>query len=165
VRQGGKRLKKQKEGPGAGFALALFALLLGCILALVVLGGGLYERLARSQQENGAARTAAGYLTTRVRAADREGAVRLEEGPQGPVLMLAEAPEEGGYELRIYLYEGWLVEDYAPAGSAFAPEQAQLVAQSSRFEPEFAAPGLLRIETGQGDALIALRSGEGRRAA
>ena len=131
----------------------------------MVLGGGLYERLARSQQENGAARTAAGYLTTRVRAADREGAVRLEEGPQGPVLMLAEAPEEGGYELRIYLYEGWLVEDYAPAGSAFAPEQAQLVAQSSRFEPEFAAPGLLRIETGQGDALIALRSGEGRRAA
>lgn len=158
-------MKREKNGPGSGPALALFALLLGCILALAALGGGLYERLARSQRENGEARTTPAYLATQVRAADREGAVRLADGPQGPALVLAEAPEEGGYELRIYLYDGWLVEDYAPAGSALAPRQAQPVAVCGRFEPEFTAPGLLRVATDEGTALVALRSGRGGREA
>lgn len=154
--------RESKAAPA--FALALFALLLGCILALVLLGGGLYERLAAGERQNSAVRASLDYLSTRVRAADRQGAVRLEEGPEGPALVLAEAPEEGGYELRIYLYEGWLVEDYAPAGSAYAPDGAQPVAESDRFEPVFEAPGLLRLCTQQGVALVALRS-EGGRAA
>lgn len=158
-------MKKRREGPGGGAALALFTLMLGCILALVVLGGGLYGALADGQAENNAVRASLTYLATRVRAADQRGAVRLAEGPEGPALVLAETEQEGGYELRIYLYGGLLVEDYAPAGSPCEPETAQPVARTGRFEPKFAAPGLLRIDTEQGTALVALRSGEGGRAA
>ena len=150
--------RSQKNAPV--FAMALFALLLACILALVVLGGGLYGSLAGAQRQNGQVRASLTYLSTRVRAADCAGAVRLEDGPEGPALILAEPETGSGYETRIYLYEGRLLEDYAPAGSALAPQDAQAVAETCCFEPAWRAPSLLSSRTGEGTVLVALRSAE-----
>ena len=154
----GSRL--QKAAPV--FAMLLFGLLLACVLGLVQLGSGLYKALAQGQQSNDAARSSLSYLSTRVRSGDRLGALRLGEGPEGVALILTESAEEGGYETRIYLYQGNLMEDYAPAGSPLAPSEAQPVANTGCFEAEFAQPGLLRFTTGEGTAWVALRSGEGR---
>ncbi len=161
----GKALERTEGRAGGRVCPGAFCAAAGLYFGAGGAGGGLYERLARSQQENGAARTAAGYLTTGCGRPTGRARCAWRRGPQGPALVLAEAPEEGGLRAAHLSLRGMARGGLRPAGSAFAPEQAQLVAQSSRFEPEFAAPGLLRIETGQGAALIALRSGEGRRAA
>lgn len=150
----------QKAAPV--FAMLLFGLLLACVLGLVQLGSGLYKALALGQQSNDAARSSLRYLSTRVRGADRLDALRLAEGPEGVALILAEGEEEGGYETRIYLYQGSLLEDYAPAGSPLAPQEARPVASTSCFEAQLSEPGLLRLTTGEGTAWVAMRSGEGR---
>lgn len=141
------------------FSLALFALMLGCILWLTALGAGLYGRLVDSRAANERARASLGYLVTRVRAADAAGAVTIQAGEEGDVLVLADA--DTGYETRIYLADGWLVEQLCPAGAALDPAAAQPVAEETAFTACWAAPQLLRLTTSAGTAEVALRSAGG----
>lgn len=149
-------MNKQTGRGAGGFSLALFALLLACLLALVLLGGGVYGAVAAGQRANNGARAALGYLATQVRAADQAGAVGLAQGPEGQALVLAQP--QVGYETRIYLSGGWLVEEYCPAGAPFDPGRGTQVAQSGTLQLEFTRPGLLRIQTDAGTAQVALRS-------
>ena len=92
------------------FSLALFVLMLGCILWLTALGAGLYGSLEASRTANEQTRAALGSLVARVRSGDAAGAVRLDSGPEGDMLVLTE--QESGYEFRIYLADGWLMEQF-----------------------------------------------------
>ena len=96
------------KDPAAACALALFGLLLGCMLALSGFGAQVYRALTAAQARNNASRAALSYVSARLRAADTAGAVALGAGPEGPALLL----REEGYETRIYLYEGCLVEEW-----------------------------------------------------
>lgn len=125
------------KDPAAACALALFGLLLGCMLALSAFGAQVYRALTAAQARNNASRAALSYVSARLRAADTAGAVALGAGPEGPALLL----REEGYETRIYLYEGCLVEEYAAAGSALAPQNAQIIARTGSFSAA-AAGGL-----------------------
>lgn len=140
-------------------AMALFGLMLACVLGLMALGSGLYGSITRTMTANNADRASLRYLTTSVRAADTAAGVRLDSGPEGTMLVLAEPAS--GYETRIYLWEDQLVEEYAPAGSAPAPENAQPVCACTRFEATFAADQLLMLTTDQGTARVALRCEKG----
>lgn len=139
-------------------AMALFGLLLACVLGLMGLGSGLYGGLTRSMNANNAARASLRYLTTSVRAADAQDSLRLEEGPEGTMLVLAEPST--GYETRIYCWQGQLVEEYAASASSPAPENAQPVCPCTRFEAARSGR-LLELTTDQGTARVALRCGEG----
>ena len=141
------------------FSLALFALMLGCILWLTALGAGLYGQLAASRTANDQARATLRYLVTRVREADAAGAVTVRQEGEGEVLVLADA--DTGYETRIFLSEGWLVEQLCPAGAALDPAAAQPVAQAEAFSAQWARPGLLTLSAGGAEAQVALRSAEG----
>lgn len=140
-------------------AMALFGLMLACVLGLMALGSGLYGGVARSMTANNAARASLRYLTTSVRAADTAGSLRLEDGPEGGMLVLAEP--DTGYETRIYLWDGQLMEEYAPAGSAAAPQNAQPVCACTRFDVSFSGDRLLVLTTDQGTARVALRCEKG----
>ena len=102
------------------FSLALFVLMLGCILWLTALGAGLYGSLEASRTANEQTRAALGSLVARVRSGDAAGAVRLDSGPEGDMLVLTE--QESGYEFRIYLADGWLMEQFCAADAATDPE-------------------------------------------
>ena len=146
---------RQKD-PAAACALALFGLLLGCMLALSAFGAQVYRALTAAQARNNASRAALSYVSARLRAADTAGAVALGAGPEGPALLL----REEGYETRIYLYEGFLVEEYAAAGSALAPQNAQIIARTGSFSAA-ATGGLYTVTTDAGTVQICLHSGEG----
>ena len=139
-------------------AMALFGLMLACVLGLMALGSGLYGSVTRSMTANNAARASLRYLTTSVRAADTAAGLRLEDGPEGVMLVLEEPST--GYETRIYLWEGQLVEEYTAAESYPAPENAQPVCACTRFEAERSG-SLLELTTDQGTARVALRCAEG----
>lgn len=148
------------NGRGApAFALALFAVILTCILGLVVLGTRLYGGLVDSRSQNEAGRATLRYLSTALRGGDCAGGVAVRPGPEGGMLVLAD--EENGYETRIYLLDGWLVEETGPLGGEYDVESAQPVAQETEFVPEFVREGLLRVTTSRGEVIAALRSGEG----
>ena len=141
------------------FSLALFVLMLGCILWLTALGAGLYGSLEASRTANEQTRAALGSLVARVRSGDAAGAVRLDSGPEGDMLVLTEP--ESGYEFRIYLADGWLVEQFCAADAATDPEAAQPLAPAQEFTAQWAAPALLRLTVDGKTADAALRSAEG----
>lgn len=141
---------KQQKTPRLSpfFSMALFTLLLACILFLVVLGSNLYRSLTESRQQNNAARTGLRYLSTTVHSADRENAVQILPGPEGDALILKDA--DNGYETRIYLSEGMLMEELSSSGSPFSPESAQPIGSCTQFELSFHTPQLLCIKTSEG---------------
>ena len=141
------------------FSLALFALMLGCILWLTALGAGLYGQLEASRSANEQSRAALGSLVTRVRSGDAAGAVRLDEGPEGDMLVLTDP--DSGYEFRIYLAEGWLVEQFCAATAATDPAAAQPLAPARKFTARWQSAALLRLTVDGATADAALRSAEG----
>ena len=141
------------------FSLALFVLMLGCILWLTALGAGLYGSLEASRTANEQTRAALGSLVARVRSGDAAGTVRLDSGPEGDMLVLTE--QESGYEFRIYLADGWLMEQFCAADAATDPEAAQPLAPAQEFTAQWACPALLRLPGDVTTADAALRSAGG----
>lgn len=141
------------------FSLALFVLMLGCILWLTALGAGLYGSLEASRAANEQTRAALGSLVARARSGDAAGAVRLDSGPEGDMLVLTE--QESGYEFRIYLADGWLMEQFCAADAATEPEAAQPLAPAQEFTAQWASPALLRLTVDGNTADAALRSAGG----
>lgn len=141
------------------FALALFGLILACILALVLLSTNMYGTLAGNRSQNDADRAALRYLSTSVRSNDVAGGVTLQPGPEGQMLVLTD--EAIGSELKIYLHDGWLVEESTVPGISADPARAQRITQETVFTPELLQENLLRIETSHGALVVALRTAQG----
>lgn len=141
------------------FSLALFALMLGCILWLTALGAGLYGRLAASRTANDQVRASQSSLVTRVRSSDAADAVRVESGPEGDMLVLA--AETDGYEIRIYSSDGWLMEQLCAVGADTDPAAAQPLARAGTFSAQWVHPALLRLSVDETAAEVALRCARG----
>ena len=94
-----------------------------------------------------------------LRTADQTGAVSVEPGPQGDALVLADAGEDTGYETRIYVYDGQLMEEYAASESSFDPAAAQAVARTDTFTVTMDG-GLVSVTTDQGSIRVYLHTGE-----
>lgn len=150
---------KKDRQPQAVFSMALFVLMLACVLALTVFGARVYEALTVSRSRNQAARASLAYLAARLRAADESGAVCVRRTEQGDLLILGEPQDNTGYETRIYLYDGFLLEEYSAAGSGPAPESAQQIAETDLFAVEV-EEALVRVTTEQGTVQVYLHSGE-----
>ena len=148
--------RQKPHNAAALCAMALFVLMLGCLLALSGFGAQVYRTLTESQSRNNAARAALSYVSARLRASDAEGAAAVGQGPEGPALLL----REPGYETRIYLYRGSLVEEYAAAGAPLDPESAQPVARAAAFAVTVQG-SLYTVSTDAGTVQVTLHSGEG----
>lgn len=120
--------RAEKFAPAA--ALALYLVLLGTVLVLAGVGGRLYGVLSDSRAANDARRASLTYVAARLRAAAAAGAVRVESRPGGDALVLDDG---SGYETRLYLYNGALVEEYAAADTDYMPAAAEKVADTRTF--------------------------------
>lgn len=133
----------------AVFALALFVALIGASSA--------YQRIADDSQAANAKRLNTSLLSNIVHAADSADAVSAMEGPEGDVLVLAEHLDSGTYETRLYLHEGWVVQEYALSDAPLSPKTATRLAESQTFSFT-AEPRLVRIWCDEGETTVALRS-------
>lgn len=142
------------------FAGVLMVVFLALLLIALVLGVVVYRHVAGIQLQTSQERLGLQLVANYVRANDVDGAVTAGEGPEGPSLVLIERIEDASYETRIYLSDGTIVEEYAIPGRPYAPERANKIAESSIFAFSI-EDGMVTIETDQGQALVALHTGQG----
>lgn len=139
------------------FTAVLFALFLFTLLLAILAGTNVYGALNNLRNDADTTRLSLNLVANTVRANDAVDSVAVGEGPEGKSLVLVERLESGNYETRIYLYEGYIVEEYSLAEAQYTPERATQIAPSSTFDFTY-AHGLLTIITDKGNADIALRS-------
>ena len=105
--------------------LLLFGVFAVSILAVLLSGAGVYRRLAERDDRAYDRRTAVQYVATRVRQADRAGAVSVRSFEGCPALILSEEIEGEVYETRIYHYDGYIRELFVSAEGEFLPEDGE----------------------------------------
>lgn len=139
------------------FTALLFAVFVMVLLLAIVAGTRVYSGLRAIQTSANESRLGVGLITNMVRSNDAANAVAVGEGPEGRSLVLREKLESGTYETRIYLYKGNIVQEYTLQGTAYAPERATPIVESSTFSFTYEA-GVLSITSDQGTTQVALRS-------
>ena len=104
------KLKHDIDVPALLLTLTVFAL---CMILSLLASIGAYRRLSERGAEAYTGRTCMQYVATRLRSAEKPGAVSCGSIEGTSVLSIA----EGDYISRIYCYEGYLRELYMPSGS------------------------------------------------
>lgn len=142
------------------FTVALLAVFFIVLMTGLAAGVSMYQAVANNQIDTNRARMQAGLLASNVHANDAFNAIGTNQGPEGRALILSETVDSETYEMRIYLYQGNIVQEYSLAGSEFTPARAQPLIESSTFDFEQHG-NLLIIKTDQGATNVALRSYQG----
>lgn len=139
--------------------LALFTtVVLGLLVLCIIMASG-YRNVVTQRDADNTTRAALSSLASSVKAADSVGALGSMDGPEGDVLVLAD--QEGGYETRIYLYQGHLVSEYVASSARLSPSTAVELATTTTFSFEYVSDNLLAVSTDEGTRYICLHSGQG----
>ena len=94
------------------------------ILAVLLYGAQVYSDLTRQNGEAYEDRTAAQYLSMRLRQATSAAQISLSDF-SGGALCIAESVEDEMYMTHIYCHDGWLRELYGAEEGGFAPEDGE----------------------------------------
>jgi hypothetical protein len=144
--------------------LLLFGVFAACVLSVLLLGADAYKKLTERDQLSYDQRTAIQYLATKVRQADRAGAVTVEDFQGVDALVLREDLDGEVYLTRVYCYDGYLRELSSAADADLSPADGeQVLAADSLLVEEQGNALRLQMETDGSwqQEILALRSGEG----
>ena len=118
---------------------AVFAV---CVLLVLLSGADVYRHLTEEGEDQYARRTAAQYITTRIRQAD---AVEISCFAGLDTLQFRETVNGRSYITRIYCYDGSLRELFTPAEGQFLPEDGEKLLNMEDLSLS-AEGGLLLVE-------------------
>lgn len=162
------RKTNRKHNLSGALVLLLFAVFAVCILSVLLTGADTYQRLTARDHDSYNRRTAVQYIATKVRQADRQGAVSVCSFEGRDALVLAEEIDGETYLTRIYYHDGYLRELFSSADGEMLPEDGEKILEAAGFlacanEP---ADGQLslRIQAPDGtwqELTLCLRSGKG----
>ena len=142
--------------------LAIYAVAAAMVLLLAA--DGYRDSLDRANRSFGAS-TALAYVTEKLRAGDREDAVRVETLGDCPALVVSVNREDSWYDTYIYCYDGSLRELMVKRELTPQPDMGRALLELEQFEPQWAADGLLRLvcaHQGETDTrYVNLKAGEG----
>lgn len=116
--------KKEPKVTGL-LVLVVFTLFSLCILGVLLTGAKSYEALVRRGGESYVYRTAAQYLSTRVRQADQMDAISVEDFGGQTALVLRQEIHGETYLTRIYCHNGSLRELFTAETGTFSPEDGE----------------------------------------
>ena len=154
----------QKQNLSGLMVLLLFGVFAVCILAVLLSGTGIYDRLTRRDAQAFDARSAAQYLSTRVHQAEGAESLSLRPGPEGGhMLCITQSYGFDAYETLLYCHDGWLCELFMEAGGEINPEAGERILEVSSLEGAM-EEGLLTLsitdKNGQQTIRLLLRGGE-----
>ncbi len=153
---------KRQSQPQAFFTLGIAGLFLAGFFLLVTFGAATYRQAVEGQAANNRTRALLSTLSTSLRAHDHAGGAEVrtgeEQGVEGPVLVIRD--RDSGYALRLYRWEGKLLEDYGPAEGPLWPEEAQVLGETEVFRIE-ESNGVPYAVTDEGKVPLLMRSGPG----
>ena len=125
-------MRERLRKPDMGGLLAL--LLLGvfgvCVLSVLLTGAGAYRGLAERDREAYSWRTAAQYLTTKVRQSDQWNGVTVEDFGGRDALALTEEIDGEVYVTRVYCDDGYIRELFAAADAEMAPKDGEKIIEA-----------------------------------
>ena len=157
------KIRQNKRQADALLVLLLFGVFAVCILSVLLTGADAYRRLSERDQSSYDQRTAAQYLTTKIRQADRVGGVSVRTFEGCCALILSEEIDGSIYETRVYHYDGYIRELFVAAEGDYLPEDGEKVMPAGSLLIDQKEPGLqIRIltEDDQWQELwLSLRSG------
>lgn len=148
---------KRDGGLSGIYTVAVAGLFLAGFFLTVVFGAQTYRGIVAGQAKNNQARALLSYISTCVRQNDRAGAVSVQEKDGRQVLVIADGY---GYALRIYPYEGCLLEDYGELEGDLFPAGAQTIGETEEFRVEELGNDTYAVVTDAGRVLFSVRSGE-----
>lgn len=160
----------KKRNMGGLLTLLLFAVFVVCVLSVLLTGADAYQRLRQRDQSSYERRTAAQYITTKVRQADQAAMVypAAFDAPQaeaeGDTLFLLEEVEGTVYSTRLYCHDGFLRELFADPEGEFAPGDGEKVLEAESvwftLDGDLLTVELTDEEGQQEQFTLYLRSGE-----
>lgn len=144
-------------------ALLVLAVFAVGIMGVLLSGVTAYRRLTQRDQKAYDCRTAAQYLTTKLRQAPGSGAVSMGSFGDGDALVIQEEWEGTAFVTRIYCHDGWLMELYSIAEGSFSPKDGQKIVPMDRLQTRQQG-ALLELTLTYGQEIrkvrIALKEGE-----
>lgn len=111
----------------------LFAVFAVCVLSVLLTSADTYQRLTVRDQASYDRRTAAQYIATKVRQADRQGAVSVRAFEGCTALVLAEEIDGETYLTRLYHYDGYIRELFSSADAEMLPEDGEKILEAGSF--------------------------------
>ena len=152
---------------GGLLVLLLTAVFAVCVLSVLLTGAEIYERLVRRGERNYDSRTGIQYVASRVRRADRMGAVSVGSVGGQDALFLSEEIGGAVYETVIYFGDGYIRELFVEEGYDLQPEDGEKLLRAEALRVSPAGPDGRSISVGvlSGDGqweevTLRLRSGE-----
>lgn len=145
-------------------ALVLFGAFAVCVLSVLLLGAKVYRGVTERDQESYDRRTCLQYVATRLRQADRAGAVTVEDFGGVDCLCFAEDYDGETYLTRVYAYEGTLRELFSARDALLEPDAGEPVLEVEELSFDL-EDGLLKVsctlpEGGEDTLYLSLRSEE-----
>ena len=135
--------------------IGITAFFLGCFFLLIVFGTGIYSDIVASQNDSSFERSLSSYLLTVSKMGESKVSYK-NDSEVGEMLLIED--EDTGYGNRIYLYDGYLVEDYGQIDGKLFPKNAIRIALNNTFKIEKVSPKLLKITTDCGDVFIGIKN-------
>lgn len=157
-----KKLWKQSNMDSV-LALLLFAVFAVCVLSVLLTGAGAFRDLSERDRASFDRRTAAQYITTRMRQSDVADGVTLTEFGGTAALTCREELNGDCYLTRVYFYDGYICELFCAADAALRPEDGErIMSVESLAFAEHDGLIVARVTDADGVATVvsaALRSG------
>ena len=118
------------------FILLIFTVFMVTSLLTVMIGANVYRKVVGETESNNALRASFSYIANKVRAADANGGVRIEQTDDGPVLCLE--TDFGGEIFHTYIYhhDGSLREYIAYPEDPFDPQYGDIILEIESFSME-----------------------------
>ncbi len=127
------------------FVICLMLLFVLCALAVIAIGASIYKKNVAEMGENSAHRIACAYITEKVRQADQNGMIQVEEIFGENALVMSEEVNGQIYNTYIYDYDGQLMELFARADlGTFYPQSGQKIMSIGSFDIEEVSDSLFR---------------------
>lgn len=141
-------------------SVALIVVFFVALTSSLAAGARMYRLAAAAQFTSNDLHLQSGLVTNIVRSNDVAGALRIDDGPEGPALVLSRKLESGTYETRLYHYQGQLMQEFTAAGQPYDPAAATALLATKTFS--FTVNGrLITFTTDGGSFDVCLRSNIG----
>lgn len=150
-------MKSRGQSPLGFYMIGIAGLFLAGFFLLVLFGAQNYRNTVTGQNDNMKNRALLSYIATVVKAYDSREALKINDSEYGQVLVISDGSR---FAMRIYKYQDTLMEDYAVADSPLAPENAQQIGETKRFELNKLSSDVLSVSTDAGKVLLHLRCEE-----
>lgn len=127
------------------FVVALFTIFAATAFLVVLIGAKQYQSTADNMNYNYEVRTAASYITEKVRQNDSSCDIQVTTLSDENALAFSTTENGNNYTTYIYYYDGWLRELFVSESAVFSPDAGQKIVEISGFSASFADTDLLEI--------------------